>query len=205
MKARNTTNNHSNDKEEKNFKRPKGLDKSRDLKHSVESDFDEVILEIKRVARVTGGGKKLSFRTTMAVGNHRDKIGLGMAKGADVSQSIDKAKKDALKHLITIPLVKNDTIPFEIAAKYSASEIILKPAKEGKGIIAGGVIREILNLTGIKNITTKVLGNSHNVINNAKSLNKAFILLSNKYKNFKDSNKINQKIENANTQSEASS
>lgn len=154
---------------------------------SSNEDFDQIILEIKRVTRVTGGGKKLSFRAAILLGNHRDKIGFGIAKGSDVPQAIEKAKKEAMKNIITIP-IKNDTIPFAVSGKYCASKVLLKPAKAGKGIIAGGVLRDIIKMTNIKNITTKILGGSHNVVNNTR----AFLLAISKLNTVQNKeNKIN--------------
>ncbi len=170
--------------------------KSRFVSHrarTTDQDFDQIILEIKRVTRVTGGGKKLSFRSAVLLGNHKNKIGFGLAKGSDVPQSIDKAKREALKNMITITM-KGDTIPFMVSGKYCASKIMLKPAKAGKGIIAGGTIREIIKMTGIKNITSKTLGGSHNVVNNTK----AFLLAVSKLSRTTEDNKLATKLNNTN-------
>ena len=169
--------------------------KSRFVSHrarTTDQDFDQIILEIKRVTRVTGGGKKLSFRSAVLLGNHKNKIGFGLAKGSDVPQSIDKAKREALKNMVTVTM-KGDTIPFMVSGKYCASKIMLKPAKAGKGIIAGGTIREIIKMTGIKNITSKTLGGSHNVVNNTK----AFLLAISKLnRNSNDETQLATKLNN---------
>jgi len=160
-------------------------------------DFDQIILEIKRVTRVTGGGKKMSFRSAVLLGNKKNKIGFGLAKGSDVPQSIDKAKREALKNMVTVTM-KGDTIPFAVEGKYCASRIMLKPAKAGKGIIAGGTIREIIKMTGIKNITSKTLGGSHNVVNNTK----AFLLAISKLARNGSDVKLAAKLTNTNLKDE---
>ena len=132
------------------------------------ADFDQLIADIRRVTRVTAGGKHMSFSVTMLLGNGKGKIGLGTAKGVDVPKAIDKAKKEAMRNLISVPIVK-DTIPYKSEGKFCASRILIKPAKEGKGVIAGGVVRNIMILAGVKNVTCKILSGSHNAINNGKA------------------------------------
>jgi small subunit ribosomal protein S5 len=132
------------------------------------ADFDQLIADIRRVTRVTAGGKHMSFSVTMLLGNNKGKVGLGTAKGVDVPKAIDKAKKVAMGNMVTVPIVK-DTIPFKSEGKFCASRILVKPAKEGKGVIAGGVVRDIMILAGVKNVTCKVLSGSHNAINNGKA------------------------------------
>jgi small subunit ribosomal protein S5 len=132
------------------------------------ADFDQLIADIRRVTRVTAGGKHMSFSVTMLLGNNKGKVGLGTAKGVDVPKAIDKAKKVAMGNLVSVPIVK-DTIPFKSEGKFCASRILVKPAKEGKGVIAGGVVRDIMILAGVKNVTCKVLSGSHNAINNGKA------------------------------------
>ncbi len=123
-------------------------------------EFDQKLLEIARVTRVTKGGKRMSFRATMAIGNHKGKVGIGVGKGADVSLAIEKSIRDAKKHLIFVPIVK-DSILHEVSAKYIASKVFIKPAPQGSGLIAGGVIRSIAELIGIKNISAKSLRSSN--------------------------------------------
>ncbi|MDD2677875.1 MAG: 30S ribosomal protein S5 [Candidatus Paceibacterota bacterium] len=131
--------------------------------------FEEVLLDIARVTRVVAGGKRLSFRATVAIGDKdKHQVGIGIAKGKDVAQAIQKATNDAKKKLISI-VVENETIPYEVKAKYKAACVILKPAQKGKGIIAGGSIRAILRLANISNVSAKMLGHSNNAINNAKA------------------------------------
>ncbi len=121
---------------------------------------------MRRVARVMAGGKRFSFRATLVIGDGRGRVGVGVGKGIDVQQSLVKAKRDAQKHMITVPLQKR-TIPHEVEAKFSAARIRLKPAKEGNGLIAGGAVRAVLTLAGIKDITAKILGRTPNKLTNA--------------------------------------
>jgi len=129
-------------------------------------EFDSKLLDLSRVTRVTGGGKKLRFRAVIAIGNKEGKVGIGVAKGKDVAQAIKKAQRLAKKNLIEIPLL-NGTIPYQIEAKYGPSRVILKPQKRESGIIAGGPVRIICKLGGIKKISAKILSKSRNKLNNA--------------------------------------
>ncbi|MGE4554629.1 MAG: ribosomal protein S5 [Candidatus Paceibacterota bacterium] len=139
------------------------------MKDLKQKEFEEVILDIRRVTRVVAGGKRLSFRATVVIGdNVNHLVGIGVGKGRDVPLAIRKAVHDAKKHLISVPVV-NDTIPFEVYHKYKAAEVLIKPAKKGKGIIAGGTVRVILKLAGIPNVTAKLLGRTGNAINNARA------------------------------------
>lgn len=129
-------------------------------------EFDEQVVDLRRVARVMAGGKRFRFRATLIIGDRKGRVGVGMGKGLDVAQSVGKAKNDAKKNVITIKLDKT-TIPHEVQAKFSAANVILKPAKEGNGLVAGGAVRTVLSLAGIKDITAKVLGRTPNKVTNA--------------------------------------
>jgi len=134
------------------------------------SEFEESLLDIARVTRVVAGGKRLSFRATLVIGSRsKDKheVGVGICKGKDVAQAIQKASNKAKKGLITVPVV-NETIPHEVKAKYKASRVIIKPAKKGKGIRAGGAVRTVLKLANVPNANAKILSSSSNAINNAR-------------------------------------
>jgi small subunit ribosomal protein S5 len=135
------------------------------LKLERKDEFDERILDIARVTRVMAGGKRMRFRVCVAIGDHKGKIGTGVGKGADVTAAVKKAVNKARKEIIDVPLI-NDTIPHEIYNKYCAAKILFKPAARGKGVVAGGVVRVILELAGVKNITSKILG-SKNKLSNA--------------------------------------
>jgi small subunit ribosomal protein S5 len=125
-------------------------------------EYEQRIVDIARVTRVMAGGKRMRFRACVAIGNKKGKVGVGLDKGADVTIAVTKAVNDAKKKMIDIPIV-NDTIPHEIFLKLGAAKILLKPARRGKGVIAGGAARTVLELSGIKNITSKILGTNNNV------------------------------------------
>ena len=130
------------------------------------SEFKEKVLDMRRVVRVMAGGKRFKFRATVAIGNEKGSIGIGVGKGIDVAQAVDKAKTNAKKNLIIIKL-KNQTIPYEVYAKFSAARVLIKPAKEGHGLKAGGAVRTVLLLVGIKDATSKCLGGTKNKLTNA--------------------------------------
>lgn len=132
-----------------------------------QDEFEQRIIELARVTRVMAGGKRMRFRATLAVGDRKGRIGIGIAKGVDASVAIQKAFTKAKKNLITVPMV-NETIPHEVSVKYRSANVLFKPAKKGTGIKAGGAPRILLELSGIGNITGKVLG-SGNKINNVKA------------------------------------
>lgn len=129
-------------------------------------EYDQQIIDIARVTRVMAGGKRMRFRTCIAIGNKKGEVAIGLAKGADVAISVQKAVQKAKKNIIKVEIV-NNTIPHEIYKKYGAAKILLKPARKGRGVIAGGAVRIILELAGIKNITGKILG-TNNKVNNVK-------------------------------------
>lgn len=132
------------------------------------SEFDQKVLDIRRVTRVVAGGKRFRFRATVVLGDHKGRVGVGVDKGADTSESIEKANRAAKKNLITVP-IKNNTIPHEVIGKFSSAVVLLKPAKEGHGIVAGGPVRTVVSLAGIANITSKILGTTTNKLNNARA------------------------------------
>jgi len=131
-------------------------------------EFDSKLLDLARVTRVTGGGKRLRFRATVVVGDKKGKIGLGVDKGRDVSQAVEKATRRAKKDLIIVAM-RDNTIPHEAQAKFGPAEILLKPQVKGRGLVAGGVVRTICELAGIKDISSKILSRTKNKINNAKA------------------------------------
>ena len=135
-------------------------------------NFEEKILDIRRVARVTAGGKRFKFRVSIIIGDKRGKIGIGIAKGFDIQEAISKAKHQAEKNLFNVP-IKNGTIPSEIEAKYSAAKVRLKPAKPGHGLMAGGSVRSVLELGGVRDVTAKILGKTKNKLTNALATIKA--------------------------------
>jgi len=125
-------------------------------------EFEEVVINIDRVARVVKGGRRFRFKALVVVGNRKNKVGVGVAKGADVQSAIAKATDVAKKHLVTIPIV-NETIPHEAEIKLSGARVLIKPAAPGTGIIAGGVVRSIVGVTSIRNMLSKSLGSTNKV------------------------------------------
>ena len=128
-------------------------------------EFDERVVHIDRVARVVKGGRRFRFRALVVIGDHKNKVGIGTAKGADVTAAVSKAVDVAKKNLVTIPVYK-ETIPHEAEAKVSGARILIMPASPGTGLIAGGVVRVVLEVVGIRNALSKSLG-SANKINTA--------------------------------------
>lgn len=125
-------------------------------------EFEEVVINIDRVARVVSGGRRFRFKALVVVGNRKNKIGVGVAKGADVQTAIAKATDVAKKHLVTFP-IENETIPHEMETKLAGARVLIKPAAPGTGIIAGGVVRAIIGVTGVRNLLSKSLGSTNKV------------------------------------------
>lgn len=130
--------------------------------------WNERVAQISRVTKVCKGGKKLSFKAIMIVGNELGQVGVGVGKADDVLNAITKGINDAKKNLITVPITKTNTIPHLTIGLNGACKIMIKPASPGTGVIAGGSIRTVLELAGIKNILAKQLG-SNNILNNARA------------------------------------
>lgn len=128
-----------------------------------EREFEQKVIDLARVTRVVAGGKRMRFRACMAIGDGKGRVGVGVAKGADVTIAINKAVNKAKKNLISVPII-NDSVPFGIRSKYGAAKILIKPAPRGTGIKAGGAMRVILELAGVPNVVGKILG-SNNKIN----------------------------------------
>ncbi|PJC36604.1 30S ribosomal protein S5 [Candidatus Peregrinibacteria bacterium CG_4_9_14_0_2_um_filter_53_11] len=131
------------------------------------SEYEEEVLQIDRVTRVVKGGRRLRFRATVVVGNKKGKVGIGIGKSNEVVGAIQKAIRKAKRDMVLVPLI-NDTIPHEIKTKFKSARIILMPASPGTGIIAGGAVRKIAELSGIKNLLSKMVG-GNNRITNAKA------------------------------------
>jgi len=136
-----------------------------------EEEFEQRIVDIARVTRVMAGGKRMKFRVCLAIGDKKGRVGLGLAKGSDVTLGINKALNRAKKNLVKVPIV-NETIPHQVYLKLKAAKIILKPAKIGSGVKAGGPVRVMCELAGIGNVTGKILG-TNNKISIAKAVLKA--------------------------------
>lgn len=136
-------------------------------------EFDQKILTIRRVTRVVAGGRRMSFSVAMAIGDKKGSIGFGVGKAGDTALAINKALRVAKKNLIPLQTTKTFSIPKEISAKFCSSKIIMMP-NHGRGLIAGSVIRDILILGGIKDVTAKIHSGSKNKLNNAQAAMKAF-------------------------------
>lgn len=147
-----------------NPRAPRGprRDNRRDQAPAEPKEFEEIVINIDRVARVVKGGRRFRFKALVVVGNKKDKVGVGVAKGADVQTAVAKATDVAKKHLITIPL-QGDTIPHDAEVKFTGARVLIKPAAPGTGIIAGGVVRQIIGVTGIRNMLSKSLGSTNKV------------------------------------------
>lgn len=133
-----------------------------------EPKFVERLIKISRVSKVTKGGKKLSFRAIVVVGDENGQVGVGVAKADDVVNAFKKAKTDGRKNLIKFPITKSLTIPHGVEGSFGACQVIMRPSVEGSGVIAGGAVRIVLEVAGVKNVIAKQLG-SNNLLNNARA------------------------------------
>ena len=128
----------------------------------------ERLIKISRVSKVTKGGKKLSFRAIVVVGDENGQVGVGVAKADDVVNAFKKAKSDGRKNLIKLPITKALSIPHDVEGEFGACKVIMRPSVEGSGVIAGGAVRIVLEVAGVKNVIAKQLG-SNNLLNNARA------------------------------------
>ncbi len=143
-------------------------------------EFDQKILNIRRVTRVVAGGRRFSFSVALVAGDKKGSVGLGLGKAGDTALAINKALRNAKKNMIKLKLTKDMSIPHELSAKFSSSCVMLRPNK-GRGLVAGSVIRDIIKLSGLKDITGKIVSNSKNKLNNAKAVMSALSTISAKY------------------------
>lgn len=146
----------------------------------VKPEFDQKIIDIRRVTRVVAGGRRFSFSVALIAGDKKGCVGLGLGKAGDTALAINKALRNAKKNMIRLKLNKTMSIPHELSAKFSSSYVMLRPNK-GRGLVAGSVIRDIVKLAGVKDVTGKILSNSKNKLNNAKAVISALSLISSKY------------------------
>ncbi|MFA6257249.1 MAG: 30S ribosomal protein S5 [Candidatus Paceibacterota bacterium] len=143
-------------------------------------EFDQKIIDIRRVTRVVAGGRRFSFSVALVAGDKKGNVGLGLGKAGDTALAINKALRNAKKNMVKLHLTKTMSIPHELSAKFSSSKVALYPNK-GRGLVAGSVIRDIVNLSGAKDITGKILSRSTNKLNNAKAVMEAFKGISSRY------------------------
>ena len=137
--------------ERKNVRKPNRVEEK--------DEFDKKMLQVSRVSKTVKGGRTISFRAVVVVGDKKGKVGLGIGKAKEVPVAVEKATKAAKKNLITVPIV-NGTVPYETVGKFSTSQVIIIPAKAGSGIIAGGAARPVFELAGYKDITSKIHGST---------------------------------------------
>ena len=131
-------------------------------------EWQERVVAIQRVTKVVKGGKKLSFRAVVVVGDEQGKVGVGIGKATDVINAVKKGVTDSRKNIISVPLTSSNSIPHKISGRFGAAKLILRPSAPGSGVIAGGSVRTVLELAGVKNILSKQLG-SNNLLNNARA------------------------------------
>ncbi len=166
-KKENTTDKRNNNRRGSSFGRPK-------------PEFDQKILNIRRVTRVVAGGRRFSFSVALVAGDRKGSIGLGLGKAGDTALAINKAVRNAKKNMVKLNLTKTMSIPHDLTAKFSSSQVILMPNK-GRGLVAGTVVRDIVKLAGMKDITGKIISNSKNKLNNSKAVLKALGVISSQY------------------------
>lgn len=129
-----------------------------------QKEFEEEVLQIDRVTRVVKGGRRLRFRVTVAIGDKKGRVGVGVGKASEVVTGIQKAVSKAKASLIKVPITKGDTIPHAVKVKYKAAEMIILPASPGTGVIAGGSLRKVLHLAGVKNVLSKNIGSRNSLV-----------------------------------------
>ena len=151
--------------------RPNGPRRDRGNFKEVQKEFQEELLEIARVTRVTAGGRQLRFRAAVVIGNGKGTIGLGTGKAGEVAVAVEKAVRDAKKNLVSFPIV-NGTIPHDFTASFKATSVFIHPANEGTGIIAGGAIRKLIFVSGLKDVIVKRFGGT-NALTNVRAAIKA--------------------------------
>lgn len=144
----------------------------------VRPEFDQKIISIRRVTRVVAGGRRFAFSVAMVIGDKKGKVGVGIGKAGDTQLAIEKAVRDAKKHMIVVPMDKFSRIPHDVHTKVSASEVMIMPAP-GRGLVAGSSVRTVLELAGVKDVTAKIFSRSKNKLNNARAAVEALKQLKN--------------------------
>jgi len=150
--------------------------RERTPRERVKPEFDNKIVSIRRVTRVVAGGRRFSFSVSLVAGDRKGRVGVGIGKASDTALAIEKALRSAKKSMITVPRKDDGSIAHDIEAKYGTSRVFLYPAP-GRGIVAGGAVREVLLFAGVKNTGSKILSRSKNHLNNARAAIKALSTL----------------------------
>lgn len=133
-----------------------------------EGEFEQKMVDLRRVARVEAGGRRFSFRATVIAGDRKGRVGVGLGKGADTTLAIEKAFRDAKKSVISVPITKEGSIPHDVQAKRASARVIIRRSPSGNGLVAGSAVRTVLDLAGVKNATAKILSRTKNKLNNAR-------------------------------------
>ena len=141
-----------------------------------ETNWQERVVQIRRVTKVVKGGKRLSFRAILILGNENGEVGVGVGKASDVIGAVKKAVTDGKKNIVKVPITRDNSIPHMIKGRAGAAKVIMRPSAPGSGVIAGGAVRTMLELAGVKNVLAKQLG-SNNPLNNARAASDAFLKL----------------------------
>lgn len=128
------------------------------------NEFEQRLIDLRRVTRVVAGGKRFNFRATLIIGDRKGTVGVGIGKGMDTALAIEKAFREARKHAIKVSLTNEGSIPHQVEEKFKAARILIKPAPQGKGLVAGGAARTVLSFAGIQNATAKILSHTKNKI-----------------------------------------
>jgi small subunit ribosomal protein S5 len=134
----------------------------------VRPEYDQKIISIRRVTRVMAGGRRFNFSVAMVIGDKNGKVGVGIGKAGDTQLAIDKAIRDAKKHMIVVPMDQAGLLPHDVHTKYASSEVMIMPAP-GRGLVAGSSVRTVLELAGVKDVTAKIFSRSKNKLNNARA------------------------------------
>lgn len=134
----------------------------------VKPEFEQKVIDIRRVTRVVSGGRRFSFSVALVAGNRKGSVGVGIGKSSDTASAIGKAARDAKKNMIKVKLDKNMSIPHEVEVKFASTRVLVKPSP-GKGLVAGSSVRNVLDLAGVKDVSSKILSRSKNKLNNAKA------------------------------------
>jgi small subunit ribosomal protein S5 len=135
-------------------------------------EFDQKIISLRRVTRVVTGGRRFAFSAAMVIGDRKGRVGVGLGKASDTPIAIDKAVRDARKHMIKVPMTKNASIPHEVEAKFGSSRVLIMRAP-GKGVLAGSSVRTVLEFAGLREVSSKIFSRSKNKLNNAQAAVKA--------------------------------